>query len=122
MRTSVQSRRGRRAPSPGLVPIALAAVLFPRTGAAEPHPLPPVFGPVVAPEGAGPNGATFPLDIVPQLSSRPGARVKVFLDFNGAPPAPWGGFNVPATPAYDLDDDNTTFNQAELNGIREVWS
>ena len=120
--TPVQFRWGRRAPSPGLATFALAAVLFPRMGSAEIHPLPPVFGPDVAPAGAGPTGATFPLEVVPQLSSRAGARVKVFLDFNGAPATPWGGFNVPATPAYDLDDDNTTFNQAELNGIREVWS
>jgi hypothetical protein len=70
----------------------------------------------------GPIGSTFPLNTVPQLSSRPSAFVKVFLDFNGAPPTQWGSYNVPTTPAYDLDGDVTTFTQGELDGIREVWS
>jgi hypothetical protein len=75
------------------------------------------------PDGpAGPIGSTFPLNTVPQLSSRPSAFVKVFLDFNGAPPTQWGSYNVPTTPAYDLDDDPSTFSQPELDGVREVWS
>jgi hypothetical protein len=48
--------------------------------------------------------------------------VKVFLDFNGAPPMRWGTYNVPATPAYDRDGDATTFSQGELDGIRDVWA
>jgi hypothetical protein len=102
--------------------IALSAVLATPVCFAEAHELPPVFGGPSIDPGPTPTGSTFPLSLVPQLSSRPSARVKVFLDFNGAPPTTWGGFQVPTTPAYDLDGDTTTFNQAELDGIREVWS
>ena len=64
-----------------------------------------------------------PLSSVPKLHSLPGANAKLFLDFNGAPAiSNWGGIDIPATPAYDRDDDPTTFTNQELTNIREVWS
>jgi hypothetical protein len=89
---------------------------------ADLHGSPPVPALPTDPIPPGPVGSNFSLDAVPQLSSRPSARVKVFLDFNGAPATTWGGYQVPNTPAYDLDGDPSTFSDAELNGIREVWS
>jgi hypothetical protein len=112
---------GRRAPN-YLLALVAAALLARPAAAQQLHELPPVFASPDLNPNPSPAGSTFPLDAVPQLASRPAARVKVFLDFNGAPATQWGGYSVPNTPAYDLDGDATTFNDAELNGIREVWS
>jgi hypothetical protein len=69
-----------------------------------------------------PPAQLYPLSSVPELSSHPSSKVKVFLDFNGAPATRWGPFNVPDTPAYDLDGDPTTFSDTEIDGIKEVFS
>src|SRR5438067_1753934 len=52
----------------------------------------------------------LPLSSVPQLSSRPGAFAKIYLDFAGEPAQNWNGYNVPDTPAFDLDGDPNSFN------------
>lgn len=70
----------------------------------------------------GPSASVLPLSSVPQLSSRPGAAVKLYLDFTGAAATTWGSYTVPVTPAYDTDNDPTTFSSQEMDGIREVWS
>src|SRR2546427_10732730 len=59
---------------------------------------------------------------VPLLSSDPSATVKVYLDFDGDAATTWNGFSVPATPAYDLDGDPTSFNDTELSNIRQIWA
>jgi hypothetical protein len=62
------------------------------------------------------------LTAVPVLNSDPGAVATVYLDFHGEPAQAWGGQTVPATPAYDIDDDPTTFNAQELSNITQIWS
>lgn len=74
-------------------------------------------GPLLAP-----SASVLPLSSVPQLSSRPGAAVKVYLDFVGAAATNWGSYSVPATPAYDTDGDATSFSSGEISQIQEVWS
>jgi hypothetical protein len=64
----------------------------------------------------------MPLASVPQLSSRPGARVKLYLDFVGAAGQPWGGYTVTPTPAYDTDGDASTFTATEIDQVRDVWA
>ncbi|HSH93932.1 MAG TPA: hypothetical protein VK968_07290, partial [Roseimicrobium sp.] len=66
---------------------------------------------------------------VPALNSNPGASVKLFLDFDGAPAQTWNNFSAAATPAYDRDGDPTTFNNTgdsnlhtELDNIQQIWS
>src|SRR4051812_17223966 len=69
-----------------------------------------------------PTAQLHALSSVPELSSRPSSNVKLFLDFNGAPATRWGPYNVPDTPAYDLDGDATTFSDTEIDGIKEIFS
>lgn len=68
------------------------------------------------------SGATYPLSAVPVLHSDPGAPAEVYLDFTGAPAQTWGSYQVPATPAYDVDGDPSTFSDAELARIHEIWA
>jgi hypothetical protein len=56
------------------------------------------------------------------LHSRPDARAKLFLDFDGAPAASWGTYSVPATNAYDFDGNLASFSSAERNSIARVWA
>lgn len=58
---------------------------------------------------------------VPALSSNPTATAKLYLDFDGDIARFWDGYNVPATPAYDLDGDATMFNASEISSIQEIW-
>ncbi len=67
------------------------------------------------------SGALHALSEVPQLSSRPGAPARVYLEFRGVDPMLWGHANVPATPAYDVDSDAATFSDTEMRNIYEVW-
>jgi hypothetical protein len=67
-------------------------------------------------------GGNSPLSSVPQLSSRPSATAKIYLDFTGAPAQQWGGYSVPTTPAYDTDGDPTTFSPTELSNISQIWA
>jgi hypothetical protein len=59
---------------------------------------------------------------VPAYSSNPTATAKLYIDFNGAAATSWGSYSVPATPAYDQDGDATTFSDAELASIKEIWA
>jgi hypothetical protein len=65
-----------------------------------------------------------PLSAVPALNSRPGAAMKLFLDFNGhAPVIGWiPGVNVPETPAFDRDKRPDSFSAQELKAIQEMWA
>ncbi len=66
--------------------------------------------------------ANVPLNAVPALNSNPGATATLYLDFTGAAATSWGFYNVPATPAYDIDGDSTTFSTAELSNINQIWA
>jgi hypothetical protein len=67
------------------------------------------------------SGPLFPLSSVPQLSSLPGAKASIYLNFAGDFTPTWGGFSNITTPAYDIDGDPTTFSQTELNNIKQIW-
>jgi hypothetical protein len=75
------------------------------------------------------TGNIQPLTCVPQLSSKPGAPATLYLDFDGDATTTWFSYNVPATPAYETDNDPTTFNNTgdnnthtEIDNIHEIWS
>ncbi len=76
--------------------------------------------PQAAVEPSGPAAA--PLSSLPQLSSRPGATAKLYLDFNGHFQASWGSWSNATTPVYDQDGDQTTFSAGELSSIQEIWA
>lgn len=59
---------------------------------------------------------------LPELHSRPDARVSLYLDFTGAPAGNWGFQPIPATPAFDQDGDPNSFSTGELAAIREIWA
>ena len=75
-----------------------------------------------APDNAMSAAATYPLSSLPSLSSNPTATAKLFLDFDGDPARNWGGYSVPATPAYDTDGNPSTFSDGELAAIQEIWA
>lgn len=67
--------------------------------------------------------STYPLSSVPLLNSDPGAKAEIYLDFQGTSKiTTWGSYSVPATPAYDTDGDPTTFSDAELANIQQIWA
>lgn len=110
-------RQRSRAQQVLMLPLEARALLH---GAGGPDPL-EAF-PSSAGDPTPPPSVVMPLGSAPQLSSRPGAAVKVYLDFVGAAPTTWGSYSVPSTPAYDTDNDATTLSQTEITQIHEVWS
>jgi hypothetical protein len=80
-----------------------------------------VLGNPTGGSSSGSIGQTFGLSSVPQLSSLPGAKASIYLNFTGDFTASWGGFSNITTPAYDIDGDPTTFTQTELNNITQIW-
>ena len=46
----------------------------------------------------------------------------LYLDFHGEAQQNWGMATIPATPAYDIDSDPTTFSTQELTNIQQIWS
>lgn len=59
---------------------------------------------------------------VPQLSSRPGAGVALYLDFDGNVERQWGSHTNVITPVYDIDSNKSSYSAAELAAIREIWA
>jgi fibronectin type 3 domain-containing protein len=59
---------------------------------------------------------------LPGLNSKPDAEALLYLDFDGDPAGKWEGYNVTATPAYELDDDPATFTDAEIAAIQQIWA
>src|SRR5437867_3407789 len=68
--------------------------------------------------------------IAPAYYSFLGAPVNVYLNFTGDNTPNWGvaggalsttQYHPGITPAYDLDNDATTFNTTELDVIHKVW-
>jgi hypothetical protein len=76
---------------------------------------------------AAAEGATYKLDDIPVLRSNPNATAKIYLDFNGHTTTGtyWNSWIAPGknivTPAYSLDADTATFNDAELTAIEQIW-
>jgi hypothetical protein len=71
--------------------------------------------------GSGSGGPTFGPNSIPQLSSLPGAKCSIYLNFAGDFTAQWGSYSNITTPAYDIDGDPSTFTQTELNNITKIW-
>jgi hypothetical protein len=123
----IELLEARRLLSASLVDPAFAygGILDPTAGETifpDPEPVITDMLPAPAALAAPAAAATFPLTSVPTLDSLPGATDKIYLDFVGAPAMNWGGYSVPATPAYDIDGDPTTFSSTELANITQIWS
>ncbi|MCE9528509.1 MAG: hypothetical protein K8R36_20895, partial [Planctomycetales bacterium] len=65
--------------------------------------------------GSGTLSPSSPLSSLPQLSSNSGARVKLYLDFNGNFEASWGSYRNVTTRVFDQDGDATTFSANEIS-------
>ena len=48
--------------------------------------------------------------------------MKLYLDFDGHFEAQWGSYSNVTTPVFDRDGDPTTFSDAELESIYDIWS
>jgi hypothetical protein len=96
--------------------VLLSAALL-ATSPAIPRPAP--HAAVVA---AAHATAEVPVSQVPLLHSRPAAAAKIYLDFDGDVTPDWGPYHPGATPAYSTDLDVTTFTDAELANINEIWT
>ncbi|HRK30764.1 MAG TPA: hypothetical protein PLD59_06765 [Tepidisphaeraceae bacterium] len=101
------------------VPIAAACARCGAGGNALHASLLPTGGELLGPQFLF-SEAGGPLS-VPVLSSRPSARAKLYLDFDGDFTSSWGTLSPGATPAYSLDNDPTTFTPTELSYIDEIW-
>lgn len=87
----------------------------------------------VAPSGVGTdtsvyiNDTPFPLDQTFALHTRPGATRILYLDFKGfrVHATDWNDSNYASDDIviapFDVDGDDTTFSNAELGAIQEVW-
>lgn len=63
-----------------------------------------------------------PLTSIPVLNSLPGAAATLYLDFNGHFQATYGMYSNVTTPVYDSDGDESTFSDAELAFISDLWA
>jgi len=81
----------------------------------EPAPGPHVPFDTVA--GPYPYGQTF------LLHSRPGSNRTIYLDFNGETVSgtTWKNGGTINAPAYDLDGNQASFSNAEMDGIQYIW-
>lgn len=68
------------------------------------------------------TGTPRPISDLPRLSSNASARVSIYLDFDGHNEARWGSWNDISTPVFSTDSDASTFNDAEVAIINEIWS
>ncbi|HEY5312350.1 MAG TPA: cadherin-like domain-containing protein, partial [Pirellulales bacterium] len=68
------------------------------------------------------TGTTHPLTSIPALSSLPSAPATLYLNFGGDTVASWGTESPGVIPAYDQNGDATTFSDAELASIKEIWT
>ena len=58
---------------------------------------------------------------IPALSSLAGAAATLYLDFDGDYESSWGGYSNITTPAYDQDGNPSTFSDAEVASITQIW-
>ena len=66
-------------------------------------------------------GGLNPLSSLPVLNSNASASVSLYLDFNGNFESTWGSWSNVTTPVFDRDGDATTYSDAELAEITEIW-
>lgn len=67
-------------------------------------------------------GALHALTEIPVLNSNAGAAASIYLDFDGHFESNWGSYSNITTPVYDIDGDDTTFSDAELSRIHDIWT
>lgn len=73
------------------------------------------------------SDGAYPLDQTFNLNSRPGVTKVIYLDFNGeivSGKSPWGGYTGGADfylPAFDFDGNPSSFSDAELVTIQQIW-
>ena len=72
---------------------------------------------------AGQNPESVSESFVFNLSSAPESSYTIYLDFNGHvyDGTYWNDGQGVVSPAYDLDGDATTFSNAELRAVYEIW-
>src|SRR5262249_6432351 len=63
----------------------------------------------------------YALSSIPALSSLPGAKASIYLDFVGDYVSSWGSYSNITTPAFDQDGNPTTFSDGELASITNIW-
>jgi hypothetical protein len=59
---------------------------------------------------------------IPALNSLPSATAQLYLDFNGHFEPVWGAYSNITTPAYSVDTDTSTFTEAEIANIENIWA
>ena len=67
------------------------------------------------------RATSFDSQGLPLLSSKPGARNKLYLDFNGHTTDDNSFWTPFSAAAFSLDSDRSKFNAAEQLVIEEVW-
>ncbi len=81
--------------------------------------------PVVEGEASTIDIAAFPYDQTFKLHSRPGTKRVLFLDFDGhmTTGTAWNTFygDPIISPVYDTDGDRTSFSNAEMDRIQNIW-
>src|SRR5262245_3314154 len=91
-----------------------------------PLDLSPTLGTPLASSPTGSAGTTAGAaalnPLAPAYSSLPGARATLYLDFDGDFEAQWGSSTNITTPAFDTDNDPTSFSASELAAIHDVWA
>ena len=72
---------------------------------------------------SGQNPNSLKENFVFNLSSNPDSTYTIYLDFNGhvAKDTLWNDGVKTVTPAYDIDGDESSFSNAELRNIYEIW-
>lgn len=75
-----------------------------------------------------PAPTSFGLDEIPALSSLPSSKMTIYLDFNGHTTSGtrwnmmYSGGEDFTTPAFSTDSDTSTFSDAEIQRIENIWS
>lgn len=59
---------------------------------------------------------------VPAYSSLPSARAKLYLDFDGHVQNNWGSYRQILTPVFDVDGDESSFNDTEKAMMEAIWA
>ncbi|HVT89389.1 MAG TPA: fibronectin type III domain-containing protein [Tepidisphaeraceae bacterium] len=88
----------------------------------DPVPMNPILKAVTASPHKGPFKSAAIAASIPALNSDEDATAQLYLDFNGAAPMSWGSFTSAQTPAYDTDNDPSTFTAGELSNIQQIWA
>ncbi len=68
------------------------------------------------------TGSLYPLDSIPALHSEVYASREALSRFRRPLRSPGGSFSNVTTPVFDRDGDPTTFSDAELESIYDIWS